>query len=160
VHGDREDLVRCQRAGCDDVLVKPVRPETLINVIALRLASGVETGAFGFQRSVLSARGVREGVERLAAGFAEQLPERASALEGAIAAGDVDEVSALAHRLKGTAGAYGFDGIAEEAAALHADVSARATLDRVRDRVARVADLCRRAATARLPIWRHGSAPD
>lgn len=157
-HGERDDIDRCRHAGCDEVLVKPVRPETLIAVVALRLASGVEAGEFGFERSVLSARGVREGVEQLSARFAERLPERARALEGALAAGDVAEVSALAHRLKGTAGAYGFDGVAEAAAALQADVAARVRLDQVRDQVARVAELCRRASTARLPIWRYGAA--
>jgi hypothetical protein len=42
--------------------------------------------------------------------------------------------------------------VAEAAAELEDRVAAAASLDQVRDRVARVAELCRRASTARLPL--------
>ena len=146
---------RLRARGCTApilVLEKPTRPDALLAAVARCLAAGVAAGAFGFERGVLAARGVRERVESLAARFAEGLPAHASALEGALAQGDVGEVSAIAHRLEDVAGTYGFAGVAEAAAELDHDVTAEAGLDRVRDRVARVAELCRRAATARLPL--------
>jgi len=146
---------RLRARGCTTpilVLQKPMRPDALLTAIALCLASGVDAGAFRFERGVLSARGVRESIEQLAARFAEELPGRARALEGALADGDVGTVSAIAQRLEEVAGAYGFAGVAEAAAELDDDLTAAAGLDQVRDRVARVVELCRRAATARLPL--------
>jgi len=146
---------RLRARGCTApilVLEKPTRPEVLVAVVARCVAAGVEAGTFGFERGVLSARGMRERMENLAARFVEGLPARASALEGALAQGDVGEVSAIAQRLEDVAGTYGFANVAEAAAELDRDVAAAADLDQVRDRVARVAELCRRAAAARLPL--------
>ena len=141
---------RLRARGCSApilVLQKPIRPDALLAVIAGSLETGVEAGAFRFERGALAARGMREGIERLAARLADDLPARANALEGALEGGDVGTVSAIAQRLEDVAGAYGFAGLAEAAAEL-----AVASLDQVRDRVARVVELCRRAATARLPL--------
>ena len=145
---------RLRARGCTApilVLQKPMRPDALLTAIALCLSAGVDAGALGFQQSVLSARGVRDSIEKLAARFAEELPARASALEGALAEGDVGGVTAIAQRLEEVAGAYGFAGVAEAAAELDGELAA-AGLDQVRDRVARIAELCRRAATMRLPV--------
>ncbi len=141
---------RLRARGCTApilVLEKPMRPDALLAAMACSLEVGVKAGAFAFDRGVLAARGMREGIERLAARLAEDLPTRASELEGALAGGDVGTVSAIAERLEDVASAYGFAGVAEAAAEL-----AVASLDQVRDRVARVVELCRRAATARLPL--------
>jgi CheY-like chemotaxis protein len=146
---------RLRARGCAApivVLDKPTRPDAVLAVVARCLVAGVDAGEFRFESGVLSARGLRERVESLAARFAEGLPERARALEGALAQGDVGEVSAIAQRLEDVAGTYGFANVAEAAAELDDDVAAAAGLDQVRDRVARVAELCRRAATARLPL--------
>jgi CheY-like chemotaxis protein len=147
--GAAGDAERCRRAGCDEVLVRPLPPARVVQALARHLAA--RAGLVRLDPAALAARGARDGLERLAAAFAEALPERAAALERALADGDGGAVAALAHRLEDTAGAYGFAGVATAAADLHASVAA-AGLDRVRDRVARVAELCRRAATARLPL--------
>jgi len=102
---------RLRARGCTApilVLDKPTRPDAVLATVARCLAAGIEAGAFGFERGVLAARGVRERMENLAARFAEGLPERASALEGALAQGDVGEVSAIAQQLEDVAGTYGF----------------------------------------------------
>jgi CheY-like chemotaxis protein len=149
--GDGEATASRLRArGCTVpilVLRKPMRPDALLAAIAGSLETGVEAGAFRFERGALAARGMREGIERLAARLADDLPARASALQGALEGGDVGTVSAIAQRLEDVAGAYGFAAVAEAAAEL-----AVASLDQVRDRVAHVVELCRRAATARLPL--------
>jgi len=146
---------RLRARGCTApvmVLQKPTRPDALLAALARGLAAGLEAGAFGFERGVLATRGVREGIETLAARFAEGLTADASALEGALAHGDAAEVSAIAQRLEDVAGAYGFADVAEAAAELDDGVAAAASLEQVRDRVARVVELCRRASTARLPL--------
>lgn len=146
---------RLRARGCAAPIVvfaKPPRADELLSTIARCLEVGIEAGAFRFERAALAARGVRERVETLAARVAEGLPAQASALEGALAEGNVGEVAAIAQRLEDVAGTYGFAGVAEAAAELDDDVAVAASLDQVRDRVARVADLCRRAANARVPL--------
>ena len=84
----------------------------------------------------------------LLAGYAARLPGWAEELEARLAAGDLDALRSDAHQLKGTAGAYGFLQITEAAAALEACLGPRVFLAAVRDRVARVAALCRAAGGA------------
>src|SRR5262245_24691494 len=94
---------RLRARGCTApilVLDKPTRPEVLVAAVARCVAAGVEAGTFGFEQGVLSGRGMRERMENLAARFVEGLPARAKALEGALAEGDVREVSAIAQRLE------------------------------------------------------------
>jgi len=146
---------RLRARGCAApilVLEKPTRPDALLAAVARCLAPGLEAGAFAFECGILAARGVRERIESLAAHFAEGLPAHARALEGALAEGDVGALAEIAQRLEDVAGTYGFTGVAEAAAELEDGVAAAAGLDQVRDRVARVVELCRRAATARLPL--------
>jgi HPt (histidine-containing phosphotransfer) domain-containing protein len=50
--------------------------------------------------------------------FAEELPERASALEALLANGQLDDLQVLAHQLKGAGGGYGFQVITDVAASL------------------------------------------
>lgn len=50
--------------------------------------------------------------------FAEELPERAAALEALLANGQLDELQVLAHQLKGAGGGYGFQVITDVAASL------------------------------------------
>jgi HPt (histidine-containing phosphotransfer) domain-containing protein len=84
----------------------------------------------------------------LLAQFVARLPERAQELEARLASGDRDGLRSIAHQLKGTAGAYGFARVGDAAAALEACSAPGASLDAVRDAVARVVELCRAAHAA------------
>jgi CheY-like chemotaxis protein/HPt (histidine-containing phosphotransfer) domain-containing protein len=65
-------------------------------------------------------------MQPLLALFAAQLPERLTELEAAFAERAHDEVRAAAHRLKGSAGSYGFDELARLAGVLTQQAHARA----------------------------------
>lgn len=84
----------------------------------------------------------------LLAKFVARLPERAEELEAKLASGDREGLRGVAHQLKGTAGAYGFGRVGDAAAALEACSVPGASLDAVREAVARVVELCRAAHAA------------
>ncbi len=77
--------------------------------------------------------------------FVDELRTRADALEASLAQRDLPKVGGLAHQLVGSARAYGFPRITEEAAALETSVRAGRCLDEIRSQVATVAALCREA---------------
>jgi len=89
-----------------------------------------------------------EEMLELLATFVGGLPDRAAALERSLARRDLERVAVLAHQLKGTAKAYGFPEITDEAATLETSLRAGRALDEIREQVRCVADLCRGARCA------------
>jgi HPt (histidine-containing phosphotransfer) domain-containing protein len=83
--------------------------------------------------------------------FVETLRARADALEAALVDLDLEEVTAIAHQLRGSARMYGFGAITDEAAALERSAN-DGRLDDVRARVAALVGLCRGAQTATLAV--------
>ena len=77
--------------------------------------------------------------------FVGGLRERAAALEASFERCELDRLIHLAHQLKGTARAYGFPQLTDEAAALESSLRDGRAIDEVRARVQCVADLCRAA---------------
>lgn len=76
--------------------------------------------------------------------FVREVPDRVTALEKALAAGDLKLVNRLAHQLAGASGSYGFHELRPLAVALEfaaADGDAEPTL---REHLQALADTCRR----------------
>ncbi len=86
-----------------------------------------------------------EEMRELVAAFVDELKARADRLESRLAERDLPGVGGLAHQLKGSARAYGFPRITDEAAALEASVRAGRCVDEIRAQVETVAALCREA---------------
>ncbi len=130
------DKKKCIKAGCTGYLSKPIKHDLLLETVAEAIGKSCET-----KREVLS-----EPVEKVASkpqenadtkpmlvstlpadfpeldsmvsDFAERFDQKLDEFHAALSGGDFEELSKLAHWLKGTGGTIGFPIITEKAAVL------------------------------------------
>jgi signal transduction histidine kinase/CheY-like chemotaxis protein len=135
---------RCESAGCDDYLTKPVDRAKLVATVARFVAgAGAISGAY-----LVSTLANDHDLQALVRQYVRDLPERSSAILRAFRASDVDTLTRLAHQLKGSAGAYGFPLITEAAAAVESAVVSGLDAHAIQVRAEELANLCRRARAA------------
>ena len=110
---------RCMAAGCNGFLAKPASREEFLRMtrrfarpeLASHTAGDVPESVFD---EILAAQ--RES-------FRREIPSRIAEIESAVFAQDFLRITDLAHRLKGTAGCFGFSRLADCASALQAAVA-------------------------------------
>lgn len=77
--------------------------------------------------------------------FVEELPQRASSIEKALAEADFATLQTLAHQLKGAAGGYGFPRISEVAKSLEQTCEVDRDLEKLTAQAQKIAAFCRKA---------------
>ena len=141
-----ESLERSLEAGCDAHVAKPVGKLTLLEAI-LNVIGAAATGPAPDGASPTVANGgclmkrqqiqIDPALRDLIPGFLEHKRADTVTLRAAIDRADYETIRALAHKLKGEGGSYGFDAVSElgatlERAALAKDSNAaRQTLDAI-----------------------------
>ena len=140
--GDRE---RCEKAGCDDYMTKPVDRAKLVALVA----EWASRSAPHEEAPLVSDLAGDEDIADLVVAFVGELPSRSNAIRDAAKGGDTASLVRLAHQLKGAAGSYGFGAITDAAREVESFAkkpeSERKDLD---DAIETLAVLCRRARAA------------
>ena len=77
--------------------------------------------------------------------FVEELPQRASSIEKALAETDFVTLQTLAHQLKGAAGGYGFPTISDAARTLEETCKVDGDLEKLTAQAQQIANICRMA---------------
>ncbi len=133
---------RCLAAGMDDYLAKPLRAPDLLATLgrwwtppgqgappalapSVPVATAPAAAAPAIDASVINdLRAAIGEIRDIITTCLEDLPLRLAALRAGLAAGDVQRVSAAAHRLAGTMGTLGALGLMRQARALNAKAKA------------------------------------
>jgi HPt (histidine-containing phosphotransfer) domain-containing protein len=85
-------------------------------------------------------------LSRMVSEFADAMVSRTEAFAEALQKSDINQLSILSHKLKGSAGGYGFDSISEAAARLEqATLETEADLSSVSEHVEDLIQLCHKA---------------
>lgn len=131
-HALDEHRLRCQQAGFTDFLVKPVRKATMLRTLLTFLGPGEAPQAAPAPKNEL-VDPARLAV--LLPIFYETSGQSLTDAREALDRGDLETVRRQGHRLKGSAGSYGFEELGQAAAALEQagengqDMAARAALE-------------------------------
>jgi PAS domain S-box-containing protein len=134
-HAMAGDEEKCLRAGCNAYLTKPVSPDRLARAVGKHIPSRSWATKFDAIRRVpppvAPAPPTPQANDRLAkltADYARGLGARIQAVRAALEGGDAGAVAQLAHKLRGSAGMFGFTSVSE--AAGHVEDGCRGGLSR------------------------------
>jgi CheY-like chemotaxis protein/HPt (histidine-containing phosphotransfer) domain-containing protein len=141
-HAMGSEREKCLRAGCDAFVSKPVEPEELLAAVR-RYTLARRAPSFEHPATLKSTLSGGRALMELLAKFIDNLPERLSAIEQSLAAGDVPGVARLAHQLKGSSASYGFPPLAAAADRLEQDAKSPLPTEVLHRDLEAIAELCR-----------------
>ncbi len=162
VHGYRE---RCQEAGMDDYLAKPILPNEISEMLNRWLGTAPGKRRENLPATWKDPAGGASGVpfdhrilrslvgedtnwgKRIAQRFLADVPAQVAALRAAAIAGDMNEVRLQAHRIKGMAATAGATGLTRLSSELEEVAAAASDLPRIRELLFHVDSLVEAART-------------
>lgn len=135
-------------AGCDGWESKPISHENLAQLISrwTQTKGGTEMTE-STKGPIISELAGHADMAELVQEYVQGLPDKVTKLRSLLAAGDIESLACLAHKLKGSAGGYGFPMITEEAARLEKTAKANKDLEELEQCVRELSDMCSRAAS-------------
>ena len=112
----------CLEAGCDAYVSKPFDATNLLGTLVDLLIRHESQSLPRVEADPLttteSGKDLQTQLEMLCLAFLGKLPERLEKMRIALEQQSLEELHLLAHRLSGTAGSYGLDGIGSSAGAI------------------------------------------
>jgi PAS domain S-box-containing protein len=120
----QEDIRRCEEAGCDGFLTKPIDRARFSTTVARYLGADIRARHEVDESPIVSSLLAEEPeLADLVAGFVARLPGLIEELAGAHDAGDWAVLKARAHDLKAVGGGYGFPQVTDVAARIEFEIA-------------------------------------
>lgn len=150
-HAMTQDREKCLRAGCTEFLTKPVNVRNMARILSeLLRPDSVKPPTLDMERTSVEevdCAAIRSDYwdlkefQPLILEYIESLPDLVVQLRKMSAAGDLNGVKKLAHRLSGSGGMYGYSSLSEAARSLEGATVEGADLRSITKFVERFADL-------------------
>lgn len=118
----QEEISKSMDAGCSCHLVKPVNKDGLERVLA-EMKSSTETLSDNGNSGGGESRGpiqvvIDEDLEDLIPNYLEKRKQDIEKIKAGLVSSDFEELRSIGHKIKGSGGGYGFDGLSKIGAAL------------------------------------------
>jgi PAS domain S-box-containing protein len=124
----QEDIRRCEEAGCDGFLTKPIDRARFGATVARYLGADIHASHEAEEPPIVSSLLAEEPeLADLVAGFVARLPVLIEELGGAHDAQDWAALKAKAHDLKAVGGGYGFPQVTDVAAKIEFEIAKKDT---------------------------------
>ncbi len=155
------DKQKCQQAGCDDYLPKPVDRKKLIEILVLYLQpeneintaqNGIE-GEFQTMQSTPSENLPFEDPDLIMIGqvFIDQISKTVETISVALENSDMENLAYILHDLKGSSGSVGLHDVMAKAAQVENLVKTE-QLDSLRENIDELIDLCQQVTIKDIKI--------